>query len=87
MILSVNELNNEDFHLTLFPNPTNGLITIEINSTSQSAIEIYDLTGRLVLKESFFDTMHSIYLKEAPGIYMVRLTINNQVYARKIQLK
>ena len=87
VILSVNELNNEDFHLTLFPNPTNGLITIEINSTSQSAIEIYDLTGRLVLKESFFDTMHSIYLKEAPGIYMVRLTINNQVYARKIQLK
>jgi hypothetical protein len=87
VILSVNELNNEDFHLTLFPNPTNGLITIEINSTSQSAIEIYDLTGRLVLKESFFDTMHSIYLKEAPGIYMVRLTNNNQVYARKIQLK
>jgi hypothetical protein len=87
VILSVYDFNNEDLNLVIFPNPSNGYINIELNSKSQTDVEIYDLTGRLVLKESFFDTMHSIYLKEAPGIYMVRLTINNQVYARKIQLK
>lgn len=86
-ILAVNDFNIRDSHLILFPNPSNGLFTIETYSTPQSDIEIYDLTGRLVLKESFFDTMHNIYLKEAPGFYIVCLTINNRIYARKLQLK
>ena len=87
MTTSVTEFNNEDTHLTLFPNPSNGLFTIETKSTSQSTIEIYDLTGKLVSKERFSGSMHKIYLKKAPGIYLLLLKTDSKIYTRKILLK
>jgi hypothetical protein len=86
VILSVDDFNSEYYQLTLFPNPSNGLFTIATNFTSKATIEIYDLTGRLVLKESFFGTNHNIYLKEAPAIYLMLIKKDNKIYTRKIQL-
>ena len=49
VILSINDFNNEDLDLVIYPNPSNGYINIELNSKSQTDVEIYDLTGRIVL--------------------------------------
>ena len=87
VILSANDFNSKDLDLIMTPNPSNGSINIEMNSKSQTDIEIYDYTGRIVLNESFFDSMWKVYLNETPGLYIVRLTIDNRVYTRKIQLK
>jgi hypothetical protein len=87
VILSTNDFNSKDLDLIMTPNPSNGYINIEMNSKSQTDIEIYDYTGRIVLNESFFDSMWKVYLNETHGLYIVRLTIDNRVYTRKIQLK
>jgi hypothetical protein len=87
VILSTNDFNSKDLDLIMTPNPSNGYINIEMNSKSQTDIEIYDYTGRIVLNESFFDSMWKVYLNETPGLYIVRLTIDNRAYTRKIQLK
>ncbi|MFK7771005.1 MAG: T9SS type A sorting domain-containing protein, partial [Saprospiraceae bacterium] len=62
-------------------------INIELNSKSQTDIEIYDLTGRIVLSESFFASKWKVHFNETPGLYLVRLKIDNKAYTRKIQLK
>ena len=72
---------------SIYPNPSNGYINIEMDSKSQKDIEIFDLTGRIVLSESLSESKWEVYLNEVPGIYLVRLTIDNSVYTRKIQLK
>ncbi len=72
---------------SIYPNPSNGYINIEMDSKSQKDIEVFDLTGRIVLSESLSESKWEFYLNETPGIYLVRLTIDNRVYTRKIQLK
>ena len=87
VILSANDIKSEDLGLIIFPNPSNGSINIEMDSKSQTDLEIYDMAGRIVLSESFFESMWKVYLKETPGLYLMRLTIDNRIYIRKIQLK
>jgi hypothetical protein len=85
--VSANELNNDNLDLVIFPNPANGYINIEMNSKSLTEIEIYDITGRVVLSDTFFEKMLNLHLKETPGIYTVRIKRDNKTYTRKIQLK
>lgn len=50
------EISTKDFEVLLYPNPTDGIIKVEVNSnepdeaeSSQLQIEVYDLTGRVIL--------------------------------------
>ena len=84
--VSVNEFFDEKFNVTIFPNPSNGLINIETNLTSKTDVEIYDMTGRLILKERFFKRSHVIHLEKAHGIYVVHLKTDGKLYSGMIQL-
>ena len=85
VILSANDIKSKDLGLIIFPNPSNGSINIEMGSKSQTDLEIYDMTGRIVLRESFFESMWKVNLNETPGLYLMRLTIDNRLFTRKIQ--
>ena len=84
--LSVNELN-ADLDIIIFPNPSSGLINIKINSPSPTDIEIYDVTGRVILSDTFFGNIWNTQLNEGPGIYLMRLRTDKKVFTSKITLK
>jgi hypothetical protein len=86
VIASVKEWNNDNLDLIIYPNPSSGDINIEKKSNAQTVIEIYDLIGRRVFSDAFFEKKWNIQLKEASGIYLMRFTINGKIYTRKIQL-
>lgn len=79
---------NEENQLTLFPNPSNGNFTVEINSTStilQSELQIIDLTGKIValrqLKIS--EGMNQVYFDQnqlETGMYILRLVENSDKF-------
>jgi hypothetical protein len=82
-------LNKEN--IAIFPNPTNGLVTIELNTLGQKTIQIsvVDLLGKTVLENTFtFDqglikkTINLDHLNN--GLYLIRLQSGGKLYTEKL---
>ncbi len=72
-----------EMNVLCFPNPTSGQLTVEVNNTIPTMIEIYDSLGRQVFKSSFSERIDLSYLSS--GLYFVRvLDANNQLIVQKI---
>lgn len=79
--VGVKEASN--FSFTVYPNPSNG--TIYFNSTvnlQNSTFEIYDITGKLFVTDSFSKTnMVTIANK---GVYILKANINGKTLVKKV---
>lgn len=77
----------EDNQVHISPNPSNGSINIDIvqNFTpyEKSEINIYDLTGRNVLRQSLQNKMTTIRNLDK-GFYIISLKWNNKLVSKKI---
>lgn len=85
-----NELNE---NLAIFPNPNNGVFTIELTGEGmgQVNVKVYDLTGTLVHQESGMNANDGfssrIDLSNFPqGMYFVKVSHNNGSAVRKFLL-
>ena len=84
-------LSNSDYvfsDLEVYPNPTNGLLTI--NHVTLNTIEVHNTVGSLVLIQSFdgISTQNTIDLSGlAKGFYMVTLKSKNTITTKKIIVK
>lgn len=70
----------------VYPNPTNGEITIDNEYAIIKEISIYDIFGKLVLKEEATSYSHLIRISDyASGVYLMKIvTENNSVETIKI---
>jgi len=72
----VNEINNIDYSLTLFPNPASELLNITSDKFHNNLqVEIFDINGRLLTNEQF--NGHEIKLDVSSfknGIYFIHLS-------------
>lgn len=68
--LDVSPINNPSANLLIYPNPSNGEITLEIEQKGENdiKIEIFNITGQLVYTET---------IKKQPGIVKKELNIGN----------
>ena len=58
--------------IDIFPNPTNGLVTIEMEESSDITISLYDLNGRCLVK---YRQLKTVDLSEyTNGIYLMKIT-------------
>ncbi len=88
-------LGNEYFQnsdsFKIYPNPTNGLLNININNyVGELQIKVYDLNGRQVHNQNLsnFNTANTINLESlATGIYVIKLQGENLNYSEKIILE
>jgi hypothetical protein len=72
--------NKKDINTYIFPNPGNGIFMIQ--GASNSDIEVSDVTGKTVYKESSFEGNHTIDLSDFEnGIYFVRIIRGETVVA------
>lgn len=85
--LGVNE-NDQDDLLVLYPNPTNGTLTIEgVNLVNYQNIELRDVTGRLILTENVNGSKMNIDLSPiANGNYIIHVLGTEKTITRKIQV-
>ena len=73
--------------LNLYPNPTNGLYRIKINSeyTQERLFEIYDLMGRKVLHRKFYQNDITIDLGSLkPGTYITQIWCDDTPITKKL---
>ncbi len=66
----------------VYPNPAHATLYIEPQTTSNFTVELYDVNGQLVLQSQNNTTISVADLPK--GIYMLKLTIDKQVYSTKI---
>ena len=78
-ILSSQNFNQNNLQVTLYPNPTNDVLNIEMFNEVKS-IEIYNIQGRKVI----FSTQNQINVSDLEsGIYMIRIQDTNNAIATK----
>ena len=69
----------------IYPNPTDGLLTIELGFMEDVFIKIYNISGQLVLAETPITTpTHTLQLTNSPGLYIVELTTKGRKQYHKI---
>ncbi|HLG36293.1 MAG TPA: T9SS type A sorting domain-containing protein [Bacteroidia bacterium] len=77
--------------INIYPNPTDGIFTVEINSTKHDnlSLKVFDVMGRIVYEQKDIKnkTKHEVDLREnAPGIYFVNVKTEKQSLVQKIIL-
>lgn len=87
-------LGNEDFeisnHITVSPNPSNGVFTISNEKMIQvTEVKVFDINAKLV-KEITFDKNEATYTIDASevptGVYFIEITTANDKLVKKIQI-
>lgn len=89
VIVSENKAVVAKSALSLYPNPSRGIVNLEIKSTEVSVISIYNVTGTLVYSKSIAQSNEVI--KEqidlssmVQGMYFVELNCNGSIVTRKV---
>lgn len=90
--LSVNEVSNNS-ELFVYPNPTNGIISVDLllDKPETILIEIMDISGQLVYSQQFSGS--DFYSKKidmsgkAKGLYLVNVITEQNISTRKIILE
>jgi hypothetical protein len=83
-----NEMKHE---IAVFPNPSNGLTTIEVSGAvnNDASLEILDLTGRLIYSEkmnataNFAESFVDVSTYKS-GTYLVKIITNDRVYTKSL---
>ena len=78
--------DNELINFTMHPNPTTGHFEIQLPSAQDDIqIEIVDVFGRVVVKESFVNTSSiQLELSVLTGIYFVNVKIGGQITTQRL---
>jgi len=70
----LNEIKIESSGLEIFPNPTNGFLTVIVPYSSNEEIEVYNVIGEIVLKTEIKENKVEIdLLEKASGIYFIKV--------------
>ena len=82
--LNLNDFEN--FGMTLSPNPTSAILNFQFTSNltmSDSKVNIYDVTGRLVSIQNMSDSLSVNVSNLSDGMYLVKVTNNNKTWVSK----
>ncbi|MGB1308709.1 MAG: M28 family peptidase [Oceanihabitans sp.] len=82
--LSVDEFNSNEF--TIYPNPVKSHLVIEIaNNSEKAAIELLDVTGKIILKKTTSTSKTTLNLSALnSGVYFLKVLTNNKYKVSKI---
>ena len=83
-VLSTNNLE-QALDFSVFPNPTNGVVTIKSKPLSNASVRIYDLDGRVLLTNNIRGTASEINISEfSSGVYLLKVSVENNEFVKRI---
>ncbi len=72
----------------IYPNPTKGLLKVEINSNGENkpvSLQVYDISGKILLQQSNVASFAALDLSNQPaGVYILRLISDTEKSEWKI---
>ena len=85
---SVYEEELSETKVTIYPNPTRGMLKIDISGVEKfenARISLYDLTGKLLQQWAGISQSNEIDLSEGtPGMYIMQVAYNGKISSWKI---
>jgi hypothetical protein len=83
--VGINQITAASNIISVFPNPTNGDITIETRNNSYKVVEVVDLSGRVIASNGSADETIIMSMSAfANGIYYVKIQTNTSTEVVKI---
>jgi hypothetical protein len=71
---AVHEWNSSAFNWFIYPNPNAGEFTLVMNENTPRSLELFDMTGRIVLRQNTNSEKTTVNIKDlAKGIYFLRM--------------
>ncbi|NQX96347.1 MAG: HYR domain-containing protein [Flavobacteriales bacterium] len=89
VIISGIEVNPSTNQLTIYPNPTKGIFTIDLAGVNENtSITVYDVLGKVIVNQKLIRTKTLIDLTgNKKGIYFINIQSDNEKIVRKIILQ
>ncbi|WP_456442045.1 endonuclease [Psychroserpens sp.] len=81
--LSVEEFETVDA-FTIYPNPVNTILHIELQSAKLTHVEIYNVLGKLVISKTINNSETIQTERLSNGMYILRLTQGNNTISKKL---
>ncbi|HBS86353.1 MAG: hypothetical protein A2W91_19255 [Bacteroidetes bacterium GWF2_38_335] len=90
-LVGIETIDIENSQITLFPNPVNNMLNIDLGSieVNQFNIEVFDMTGRKIEVKPTENNQNPYELDmsgNAEGMYFINLNINGHNFVRKISV-
>jgi len=73
--------------ITIYPNPTKGLIYLEMKNQQDTQVSLLDMTGKMLLTKNITDHLSHIEIDTSPfpaGIYFLRINTAEKTIVKKI---
>jgi len=65
--------------ISIFPNPSQGLVNIDLYNLEEASIRIFDINGKLIYnRENISNKTYQFEFNEIPGVYFVVISSNGQ---------
>lgn len=86
LTVGIDNLNSSDDQIKLFPNPTEGLFTLQVDEFNGALVSVYNSTGQLLIQQKISNANnHQFDLsKHAAGLYIVEVNQGNSVDRFKV---
>jgi len=90
---SLSNLDNQSVKMTIYPNPSNGLVNISLNTAYEGdqAIRVFDLSGRTINEIRFTDAQNQVFqtdLTDLPdGLYLIEYSNANISNVEKVMIR
>jgi hypothetical protein len=75
--------------LNIYPNPTAGMLNIEVNAMGDATVSVRDITGRIVKTQTVTLTGNKAQVditEQVSGTYFIDIKCNGQLYKEKVTL-
>ena len=83
--------NDNDFSVKIFPNPTDGLVFVELNKNqaADTYLSVYCMMGELIVRERILGDFHAFdaLTTMASGVYIFRIEHNSEIVHERVVRK
>jgi len=69
--------------VNVYPNPANGVLTINTGSGTQKSLELFNMAGQVVYTSSMNENMTMVISGLPKGVYILKLTSAKEILERK----
>ncbi|MCH2230547.1 MAG: T9SS type A sorting domain-containing protein [Crocinitomicaceae bacterium] len=81
--LSINDIDGA-FEFSIYPNPSQDVVTLSGEFSSNAVATILDYSGRVILSETVYNGKHLNITSLDSGMYVVRVNDNNSTVSKKL---
>jgi hypothetical protein len=86
-VLGLRKVLAENNELQVYPNPANNTVTVSAESDKNFSVQVFDLTGRLLIQQSSRKEQLTIPVENLPnGLYLLKISSGNEMLTKKLSI-